>query len=71
MSSLNLCKEIYSGKVIEIAQKAYSELADISVEEKSLYWQISFARCIYGEEKTKLEFENFVISLEATGRDFS
>ena len=60
---LLLSKEVYSKSDLQIAMDAYRSFADISIFERDQYWQIDFAHCKYGAERTMKEFENYMIGL--------
>lgn len=63
MSDLRLSKEIFDIRMIKKAISAYRSLADITEDGSEDYYEIVFAQCKYGREKTIAEFENYVIDL--------
>lgn len=65
---LFLSKEIYSYYYIEQTRTVYEKLADISVNEDENYWICEFCDCKYEIERTKKEFENYLIQLWNQGR---
>ena len=65
---LFLSKEIYSYCYIEQTIIVYEKLADIAVNEDEKYWICEFCDCKYEIERTKQEFENYLIQLWNQGR---
>lgn len=60
---LELSRELYDEKVLSEGISAYRGLAKIYVDQDSSYWILAFDRCVYGFERTKKEFENYLIEL--------
>lgn len=60
---LFLNKKIYEKNCLSKAIAAYRNIAEITFVEDSLYWICDFQNCKYGEERTVLEFENYLIEL--------
>lgn len=48
---------------ITAALSAYQSIARIELSDDSNYWRCCFTECSYGEERTALEFENYLINL--------
>ena len=68
-NELYLNKNLYGKKSIQEARKAYGELADIQLDSRNEYWVCSFFQCVYGEERTMQEFENYLIGLTNQERE--
>lgn len=60
---LLLSKEIYSINRIEEACEAFSHIVLIEIEDSLNYWKCDFSNCKFDEEKTALEFENYLIGI--------
>ena len=63
MKELKLNKDLYPLEFIKTAADTYHDLCTISVVERSPYYICLFSDCIYNEEITKKEFENYLIDL--------
>ncbi len=64
MNELKLSKEIFEKAVILNAISQYDSLCRISINEKdNNYYKLSFSNCLYSNEETIKEFENYVIDL--------
>ena len=68
MSDFLFSKEIYKEGPIEMAVEAYSGIARITIIEDPYYWNITFENCVYDEQLTVHEFENYLLGVEATIR---
>ena len=64
-SELLINSEIFTDKVLNAAVQAYSELADIQIEQQQQDWCITFQNCRYDAELTKHEFSNYLIDLSS------
>lgn len=62
---INLNKELFDIQCIRSAAEAFKDLAefDISNTDKK-YYCVQFKNCIYSEETTGKEFENYLIDLQ-------
>lgn len=67
-NKLVLNKGLYSYSYIGQAIMVYKRLTDISVIEDEKYWICEFDNCKYGIDRTKKEFENYLIQLWNQGR---
>lgn len=63
MTNLRLNKELFALEPITAALSAYQSIARIELSDDSNYWRCCFTECKYGEERTALEFENYLINL--------
>lgn len=63
MNKLMLSKYIYTFPAIENAISAFSELATISIREETNCYLFEFENCVYEEDITLKEFENYLIDL--------
>lgn len=70
-NELYLNQELYSEKMIREAIYVYKGLAKILVLKEEQYWVCKFDDCIYGLERTKKEFENYLIQLWNQSRSLS
>ena len=61
---LRIKSNLYSEKNLRQAIEAYSKLCSIKYEIKNNIIEGRFMDCIYPEETTIKEFENYLISLE-------
>ena len=66
MKTLHLKMEIYSYEAIRAATQDYSGLCSIKVTKADDEWLVSLSDCKYDEDRTALEFENYLIGLENT-----
>lgn len=66
MKKLRLEKSIYHSEKIRDAIRAYHGFADISESVEDGYCVLTFHSCKYDEERTVMEFENYLIELENT-----
>ena len=66
-NSLFLNKQIYCLQYIERAVQAYRSIATIKIVPDKGYWVCVFEDCVYDNETTKREFENYVIALMNRG----
>lgn len=66
-NSLFLNKQIYCSQYIEIAVQAYRSIATIKIVSDKEYWICVFEDCVYDNEITKREFENYMIALVNRG----
>lgn len=66
-NSLFLNKEIYCPQYIEMAVQAYRSIATVKIVSDKGYWVCVFEDCVYDNETTKREFENYVIALVNRG----
>ena len=62
-NELNLCKELYDKKSLMKAVAAFAGIAIIKQKEYKDYWQCIFLDSKAGIDRTKHEFENYLISL--------
>lgn len=63
MNRLLLSKDIYSMHLIEKTAVAFSKLAKITLHNEANYTVCIFEDCIYPQEQTISEFENYLIDL--------
>lgn len=63
MNKLMLSKDLYKMQTITKATDAFVELAQISLQEDENYYVCFFGKCIYSQEQTIKEFENYLIDL--------
>ena len=63
MNKLMLSKDLYEIQAIKKATDAFVELVQISVQEDENYYVCLFEKCIYSQEQTIKEFENYLIDL--------
>lgn len=63
MKILLLNSAIYDEARIIDAVSAYKDLADIKVVKRGDYWECRFRHCLYDEQETAWEFENYIIDL--------
>lgn len=63
--TINLNKELFDFQCIMSAAEAFKELAefDISNTDKK-YYSVQLKNCVYSEETTGKEFENYLIDLQ-------
>ena len=61
---LRIKRNLYSENNLRYAIDAYSELCSIKYEIKNNFIECVFKDCVYSEELTIKEFENYLISLE-------
>ena len=64
MKILKLNREIYFIQNIQEALLAYKDYADINIKESATIVELSFKKCLYDENMTVREFENYLIGLE-------
>ena len=60
---LQLSKKFYTFDKVETAMRAFSEIADIRIQDGGGYWKSVFVDCKFDPEKTAKEFENYLICL--------
>ena len=60
---LRLNKCFYNEALIVRGAEAYQKIAKITVEEEDDYWNCNFQQCVYSDEETIREFENYLICL--------
>lgn len=63
MIQLKLKKELYPLSYISTAQAAYAEICQMQVDENDTHWLCNFSACKYEEQRTIMEFENYLINL--------
>lgn len=63
MNKLFLSKTIYDISAVKETILAFSELAKITLHNKSDYYICEFDNCVYTTEQTSMEFENYLIDL--------
>lgn len=63
MIQLKLKKELYPLSYISTAQATYTGICQLEVEENDTYWLCNFSACKYEEQRTIMEFENYLIDL--------
>lgn len=63
MIQLKLKKELYSLSDIRTAQAAYAGICQLEVGENDTHWLCNFSACKYEEQRTIMEFENYLIDL--------
>ena len=66
MNELRIDKKIYKEINLKQAIKAFSNISKVTYVEQSECWLLTFQKSAYNIEITAYEFENFLISLEAT-----
>ncbi len=64
MKTLKLASDIYDIEAIKRACDAYSQISSISVASQERAYALTFDDCKYDEERTVLEFENYLIGME-------
>lgn len=62
VTSLNVYKKVTINKALE----DYKDFADIKVSYENQQIIFEFSKCIYDENRTRNEFENYLIGLENT-----
>lgn len=60
---LNLNQSIYPLSCVQLAQRAYKDIANIEIRNQGQYWRCNFMSCVADEETTMREFENYCIGL--------
>lgn len=65
MSELFLAKEFYTDTYINKARRDYKGITDITIIDEGSYYRLIFQDCIYPEDITMCEFENYLIDLMA------
>lgn len=63
MNELLLSKDIYNISAIKQTISAFSELAKISLYNNASHYVCVFENCIYAQDETIKEFENYLIDL--------
>jgi len=63
MINLRLNKELFVLEQVAAALNAYQDIARIELSDDLNYWTCCFSDCKYGDERTALEFENYLINL--------
>lgn len=67
---LKLCKELFEIKFLVKAVESFENLADISISNYSKkYYVIYFDNCLYSDDVTAREFENYLIDLQNVVND--
>lgn len=64
MIKLKINKEVFSRRKLELSISEFSNLADIKISDNRDHYLLEFSQCKYDENKTVLEFENYLIELE-------
>ena len=64
MKELIVSTGIYSVETVRLALEAYRGYASVQVREKNDRITLTFSECRFGEERTVMEFENYMIALE-------
>ncbi len=64
MKILEANKEVYSRNHVIASISAYQNLCSVDFSESERYWILTFKDCVYGEQLTVKEFENYLIGLE-------
>lgn len=64
MKVLKLNKELFRKGSIRQAIGDYVSLCSIEMRETPCEYLLSFSDCKYGEERTMMEFENYLIGME-------
>lgn len=59
---LQLKKEIYDIKAVEIAIQDFGRISKITLYDEGNYWGCSFEKCRFSIERTIKEFENYLIA---------
>ncbi len=62
-NTLLLLKDLYSIEYLDDARTAFSRLTKICISDDKKYWICEFTDCKYAVEKTKKEFENYLIGI--------
>lgn len=63
MNKLLLSKEIYKAPSINETISAFSKIAKISLYESVDHYICIFENCLYSQNQTMKEFENYLIDL--------
>ena len=63
MNELKLSKEIYNYSLVKTAAKEFADISNILVSNEENYVKCIFSKCVYDDEITLKEFENYVIDL--------
>ena len=63
MNKLLLSKDVYEISIIEQTISAFSELVSICVCDSENYYVCVFENCVYSQDQTIKEFENYLINL--------
>lgn len=61
MKELLLNKDIYSENSILIAREQFNKLCKVQIVQYDVYCKCIFSECIYDENETVKEFENYLI----------
>jgi hypothetical protein len=64
MKKIKISSEIFSEKNIKQALTDYKNITKASLKKGSTYHTVAFWKCVYDEELTVKEFENYLIGLE-------
>ncbi len=56
-------KEIFTRESVACACERFSDLAEITITERGVYYECRFAHCRWNEKITIREFENYIIDL--------
>jgi len=64
MKKIKIRSEIFSERNIKQALADYKNIAKASLKNGNPYHTVTFWKCIYDEELTVKEFENYLIGLE-------
>lgn len=64
MKKIKIRSEIFSEKNIKKALNDYKNITKASFKKGNIYHTITFWKCVYDEELTVKEFENYLIGLE-------
>lgn len=66
MRVMKINRSIFSDEAIGETLRAYSEILDASVLFESDYAVVSFRECLYDENLTAQELENYMIGIESS-----
>lgn len=63
MKRIELNKSIYNTGLVTQAIEAFDNLCKIKIVENGNYIECEFSNCVYDEDTTAKEFENYIIDL--------
>lgn len=64
MKKLKINRSVYSDETIKSTMQAYQHLTTITIQNIGDYTVLTFRKCIFDEERTVKEFENYLIGIE-------
>ncbi len=68
MIRLSLSDELYPFRLVKQATQAFDQIAHIEVNPSEGRTVCSFSQCLYDDDQTAREFENYLIDLMGTQR---